>query len=114
MSIGRRSGPAPGPTVPALAPVSITTARAPLTDDLTRRQHRYLLQMSIRVVCFVAAVLVWGRVPLAVGIALMVAATVLPYIAVLAANAAGERRGTMTQAGARLLPTGPLPDEAPR
>jgi hypothetical protein len=94
--------------------VSITTARAPLTDDLTRRQHRYLLQMSIRVVCFVAAVLVWGRVPLAVGITLMVAATVLPYIAVLAANAAGERRGTMTPVGARLLPTGPLPDEDPR
>ncbi|MCG2801401.1 MAG: DUF3099 domain-containing protein [Cellulomonas sp.] len=113
MSIGRRVGPGPGPAVPA-APVSITTARAPLSDDLTRRQHRYLLQMSIRVVCFMAAVLVWGRVPLAVGITLMVAATVLPYVAVLAANAAGERRGTMTQVGPRTLPAGTAPEDEPR
>lgn len=114
MSIGRGTGPEPGAAVPTAPAVSITTARAPLSDDLSRRQHRYLLQMSLRVVCFMAAVLVWGRVPLVVGIALMVAATVLPYVAVLAANAAGERRGTLAAVGTPLLPAGPVPGEEVR
>ena len=114
VSTGRIAGPPPGPSEPSGDPVSITTARPPLTDDLGRRQRRYLLQMSVRVVCFVAAVLVWGKVPVVVCIALMVAATVLPYVAVLAANAAGQRRGTLTPTTARLLPAGPPPDQEPR
>jgi hypothetical protein len=84
--------------------VSITTARAPLSDDLARRQRRYLLQMGFRVVCFAAGALLWGHIPVVVPICLLVAATVLPYIAVLIANAAHERAGsTMTAAQARAL-----------
>jgi hypothetical protein len=108
VSNGRQAGPDRQPPtelgVTGTAPVSITTARAPLSDDLARRQRRYLVQMGVRVVCFGAGALVWGHLPLIVPIVLMVAATVLPYIAVLAANAAHERSGrTMTLAQTRAL-----------
>ena len=67
--------------------VSITSAAPSLTDDVARRTRRYLIQMSIRVVCFAGAVLVdhWTRWLLLLG------AVVLPYVAVLLANAGGER-----------------------
>lgn len=66
----------------------ITSARESLSDDLSRRTHRYLIQMGIRVACFIGAVVVdnWTRWLLAVG------AVVLPYVAVVLANA-GRSRG---------------------
>jgi len=69
------------------AVVSITSAAPSLTDDVARRTRRYLIQMSIRVVCFFGAVLVdhWTRWLLLLG------AVVLPYVAVILANAGGER-----------------------
>lgn len=71
---------------------SITSAPEPLGADQARRARRYLIQMGIRVVCFVVAVLTWSRVPLWVSLVLIVGAVVLPYIAVLFANAGRERR----------------------
>ncbi|WP_249670860.1 MULTISPECIES: DUF3099 domain-containing protein [Cellulomonas] len=70
----------------------ITSAPTALADDLARRQRRYLWQMGVRVLCFVAAGLLWSHVPTAVSIALVAAAAVLPYVAVLLANAGRERR----------------------
>lgn len=66
----------------------ITSARESLSDDLSRRTHRYLVQMGLRVVCFIGAVVVdnWTRWLLAAG------AVVLPYVAVVLANA-GRTRG---------------------
>lgn len=69
----------------------ITSAPESLADDLARRQRRYLAQMSFRVVCFVLGGALWGRVPTIVPVLLLVAATVLPYIAVVLANAGRER-----------------------
>ncbi len=71
---------------------SITSAPEPLGADQARRARRYLIQMGIRVVCFVVAVLTWSRVPLWVSLVLIVGAVVLPYIAVLFANAGRERQ----------------------
>ncbi|GIG35630.1 DUF3099 domain-containing protein [Cellulomonas pakistanensis] len=71
---------------------SITSAPEPLGADQARRARRYLIQMGIRVVCFVVAVLTWTRVPGWVSLVLIVGAVVLPYIAVLFANAGRERR----------------------
>ena len=71
---------------------SITSAPEPLGADQARRARRYLIQMGIRVVCFLLAVLTWTRVPMWVSIVLIVGAVVLPYIAVLFANAGRERR----------------------
>lgn len=70
----------------------ITSAPEPLTDDLARRQRRYLWQMGLRVVCFLAAGLMWSHVPVVIPIVLLVVASVLPYVAVLLANAGRERR----------------------
>ena len=70
----------------------ITSAPEPLAADLARRQRRYLWQMGIRVVCFLAAGLLWPHVPMVVSLGLLGAAAVLPYVAVLLANAGRERR----------------------
>lgn len=71
------------------AAVLITAAAPPLADDLTARSRRYLLQMSTRVVCFLGAVAVdhWSRWLMLAG------AVVLPYVAVVLANAGRERGG---------------------
>jgi hypothetical protein len=64
----------------------ITDAGVSLTDDQAGRQRRYLIAMSIRTLCVLGAVLApspW-RWMLAVG------AVILPYIAVVMANAGRE------------------------
>lgn len=69
------------------APVpSITSAPEPLAVDQARRTRSYLIQMSIRVACFIGAVAVDGWVRWV----LVAAAVVLPYSAVLIANAGRE------------------------
>ena len=67
---------------------SVTSARESLAEDQRHRIHRYLLTMGIRTLCFVGAVIagmvgapwwVWGS--------MAVLALVLPYVAVVFANA---------------------------
>lgn len=89
---------------------AITSAPPTLAADQARRQRRYLTQMGIRVVCFLGAVLAWPHLPIALAITLVVAATVLPYIAVLGANAGRERRPSDPDPVARELPAGPTRD----
>ena len=69
----------------------ITTAPEPLAADMSRRQSRYLIQMTIRVFAFLLAVLSWNHIPMWASLILIVLAVVLPYIAVLFANAGRER-----------------------
>lgn len=88
--------------------VRITSAPEPLSDDLARRGRRYLWQMSIRVVCFIGAVAVdhWSRW------LLMAAAVILPYVAVVLANAGRERTtdpGTFVQPAALPSAAAPAP-----
>lgn len=80
----------------------MTTARAPHSDDIDARQRRYLLIMAVRIACLPGAIVVdgWARWFFIVG------AVVLPYIAVVVANAA--RR---TEPGA-LIPVEPEPRQA--
>ena len=89
---------------------AITSAPASLSDDQARRQRRYLIQMGARVVCFVGAIIAWSHVPRIVGIALIAAAAVLPYIAVLGANAGRERQEYDADPVARELPPAPSHD----
>lgn len=74
--------------------ISITSAPEPLADDLARRTRRYLLQMGIRTLCFVLAVVLWGVVPAWASLLFILGAVVLPYVAVLFANAGRERTDT--------------------
>lgn len=76
--------------------VRITTAAAGREEDIAKRQRNYLISMSIRVVCFLAAVALfdgWMRW------VLMAAAIFLPYVAVLFANGEDQRQEPFDLAG---------------
>src|SRR5690606_10909476 len=70
----------------------ITDAKPSLSEDIGRREKRYLIQMGIRTVCLILAVLVDAPWPIR---ALLVAGAVfLPYFAVVGANAGHEEGRT--------------------
>ena len=70
--------------------IRITTAAGNRADDIRARQKRYLFSMSLRTICFVGAIIaslagvdwLWPF--------LIAGAIVLPYIAVVMANAAAN------------------------
>ena len=72
------------------APVRITTAPSSAGADISHRQRRYLIAMGVRTLCFVMVVLLTithagpGWLPWI----FVVGAVVLPYVAVVMANAA--------------------------
>jgi DUF3099 family protein len=68
--------------------VRITTAGSSPQAEISARQRRYVISMTIRTICFIAAVLVgagWLRW------VLIAAAVLLPYVAVVMANAATSK-----------------------
>lgn len=92
---------------------SITSAPAPGSEDLAHRQKIYLVQMGIRVIAFLATVLTWGRIPLWVSLVLVLGAVVLPYTAVIFANAPTVRRGSATAVGRHEIGGAPAPRKLP-
>jgi hypothetical protein len=78
--------------VPPPEQVSITDARLSTSEDLDRRQRRYLWTMLVRVICFGLMIVVpgWWRVVALAG------AVVLPAAAVLLANSV-DRRAPVTR-----------------
>jgi hypothetical protein len=73
---------------------SVTTAPESLRDEQAARIRRYLVTMGIRTVCFVlAAVTATRGAPWWVWGSFSVLAVVLPYIAVVLANAVRPRIG---------------------
>jgi hypothetical protein len=77
------------------AAVRITTVSESPGADIAHRQRRYLISMGIRTLCFVGAVFA-RHIPWLCAV-LIVAAFVLPYVAVVMANTASPR-----------LPEGPV------
>lgn len=71
---------------------SVTSARSSLSADQAIRNRRYLQSMAIRVVCFIGCILVDGWLRWA----LFVGALVLPWLAVVIANAGKEQRSRLT------------------
>jgi hypothetical protein len=69
-------------------PTLITSARKRRSLDNDERRTRYLWTMAVRVVCFLSATIT----PLPWNLILLVAAAVLPTIAVMLANAIDLRR----------------------
>ncbi|MEV3991575.1 DUF3099 domain-containing protein [Streptomyces sp. NPDC049837] len=67
----------------------ITGARQGLADDVRARQRRYVISMSVRTVAVIAAASLWN-VERHVAIVALVLGAVLPYIAVVIANAGRE------------------------
>ncbi|GHF64186.1 hypothetical protein GCM10018787_10580 [Streptomyces thermodiastaticus] len=96
----------------------ITGARAGLQDDVRGRQRRYVISMSVRTVSVLLAVGLWN-VQRFVAIAAFVVGMVMPYIAVVIANAGRENAPKLPSTFVSMPPkpmlTGPrTPDEGPR
>lgn len=78
----------------------ITGTAAGLTDDVRGRQRRYIISMSVRTLSFILAVVLWHvSTPLA-WIALVLG-LVMPYIAVVIANAGRENAPDCRRPGSR-------------
>lgn len=67
----------------------ITGARQGLADDVRGRQRRYIISMSVRTLSVIAAAVLWN-VERHVAVVALVLGAVLPYIAVVIANAGRE------------------------
>ena len=74
-------------------PIRITTASTSAASDLRARQKRYLIAMGIRTLCFamIAVIAITGFGPAWLAWVFIAAAIVLPYVAVVMANATGTR-----------------------
>lgn len=92
----------------------VTSAQEALSQEQSRRTRRYLISMSIRTACFVAVIFTRGWLQWAC----IAGAVVLPYLAVVAANAGRENDEfagePVTPASATQLPSSPLRIIAPR
>lgn len=98
---------------------SVTGLPTSLKDDQDERIRRYLISMGIRTICFILAVVALAGLHWTlIGWTLVVAAVILPYIAVVMANATRSRLSTTLGAGATNDPATPQlspehPDEDP-
>lgn len=70
----------------------MTTAATAVHDDADVRLKRYLIAMGIRTLCFVLGVITIAGMKWAWGWLFVPAAVVLPYLAVVGANAHEPRR----------------------
>lgn len=68
--------------------VRITTAQSSAADDIAGRQRRYLISMAIRTACVIGAVAVG---PGLLRWLLVAGAVLLPYVAVVFANAGNQK-----------------------
>src|SRR6187549_2342864 len=71
--------------------VRITSAAASRNADIAARQKRYLFSMGIRTACFIGAIIASLAGIQWLWPILIVAALVLPYVAVVMANATSRR-----------------------
>ncbi|MEU2226528.1 DUF3099 domain-containing protein [Streptomyces sp. NPDC018347] len=68
----------------------ITGARTGLAEDIRGRQRRYVISMSVRTVSVILGASLWN-VERYVAVVALVLGAVLPYVAVVIANAGRER-----------------------
>ncbi|MER7181928.1 DUF3099 domain-containing protein [Streptomyces hyaluromycini] len=68
----------------------ITGARTGLAEDVRGRQRRYIISMTIRTMSVILAVTLWN-VERYVAVVALVLGALLPYVAVVIANAGRER-----------------------
>lgn len=93
----------------------ITGARQGLTEDVRGRQRRYVISMSVRTVAVILTAVLWN-VERPVAIITLIAGAVLPYVAVVIANA-GRENVTSLPSTFVMAPTRPMltaePHDAP-
>lgn len=97
----------------------ITGARQGLADDVRGRQRRYVISMGIRTLSVILTVVLWN-VERYIALGTLVLGALLPYVAVVIANAGRENApslpGTFVPAPTRpALTSGPagMPDSTP-
>ncbi|MFG2962858.1 DUF3099 domain-containing protein [Streptomyces sp. NPDC048288] len=92
----------------------ISGARTGLTEDVRGRQRRYVISMSVRTVAVIMAATLWN-VERYVAVVALVLGALLPYVAVVIANAGRERPpslpSTFGVAPTRLMITAPRAEE---
>ncbi len=90
----------------------ITQARQGLAEDVRGRQRRYVISMSLRTVSVVVAAALWNT-ERHVAVVALVLSVVLPYVAVVVANAGRETPPGLDRVTAPLPPVRPalLPGE---
>ncbi|MFI9718982.1 DUF3099 domain-containing protein [Streptomyces sp. NPDC052396] len=89
----------------------ITGARRGLQEDVRGRQRRYVISMGVRTISVILTVVLWN-VERYVALGTLVLGALLPYVAVVIANAGRENApslpGTFTPAATRpVLTAGP-------
>ncbi|MEU9972951.1 DUF3099 domain-containing protein [Streptomyces sp. NPDC051014] len=72
----------------------ITAARTGLAEDVRARQRRYVISMSVRTVSVILAATLWN-VERYVAVVALVLGALLPYVAVVIANAGRERPASL-------------------
>ncbi|MFT4081828.1 MAG: DUF3099 domain-containing protein [Nocardioides sp.] len=73
------------------APIRITTAGSSRAADIATRQRRYIISMAIRSACFIGAVIAGLTHVNWLWPILIAGAIVLPYVAVVMANATNRK-----------------------
>jgi Protein of unknown function (DUF3099) len=68
----------------------VTQARRPMSEDISYRQHRYLIMMGIRVLCFAIAIILYVEHLRWLILIPAVGAILIPYVAVVFANGGRE------------------------
>ncbi|HET6910319.1 MAG TPA: DUF3099 domain-containing protein [Mycobacteriales bacterium] len=68
-------------------PVLVTTARRSPREEQRERERRYLVTMGVRVLCFILAIVLFGVGLRWVAAFAVAGSLILPWIAVVAANA---------------------------
>ncbi|WP_240809904.1 DUF3099 domain-containing protein [Actinomadura sp. WMMA1423] len=73
---------------------TVTDAPRPMSEDIGHRQRRYLVSMAVRTLCFVGAVVAAvAGAPWWLAVLMVVAAAILPYVAVVFANGGARADG---------------------
>lgn len=94
----------------------VTTAARSPQEDRRQREKRYLILMGLRVVAIILAIIVGTQFHLGPLLALLIAAAlVLPWVAVVIANAgprqSAVKRPSLWSPHRRRLPVAPPPDD---
>lgn len=89
-------------------PVLVTTAGRSPREEQRERERRYLITMALRLVCFILAIVLFGvGLPWVAAFA-VAGSLILPWVAVVAANAGPrrtvERPSLLRRSGPRQLP----------
>src|SRR4051794_22556936 len=89
-------------------PTLVTTAGKSAREERRQRERRYLLTMGLRVLCFIAAIVLFAAGLRFAGAIAAAGSLILPWVAVVAANAGPRRppgRPTLYDREIRELPS---------